>query len=180
MAHASTAVRRVHRVATSKEPVTFTCIHHVSKAIFFFFFLNPPADGSKIKTQAPTLPRITYFVHVRQFNPTLPLQQQLKAFGSSTQNRRYTGDGGGAFVDGRQAPGLDRFTVPGIRWCISTTPPGAIFPSPIARQPRGCQYGTVRFREALGDTFPTSSLFGTDTMPTAVEISTMESRPSGV
>ena len=31
------------------------------------------------------------------------------------------------------------------------------FPSQIARQPRGCQYGTVRLQKALGEVFPTPS-----------------------
>ena len=29
------------------------------------------------------------------------------------------------------------------------------FPSSIARQPRGCQHGTISIRKALGETFPT-------------------------
>ena len=35
------------------------------------------------------------------------------------------------------------------------TPPCGGFPSSIARQPRGCQYRTTRFRKALGESFPT-------------------------
>ena len=36
--------------------------------------------------------------------------------------------------------------------CISPSP-GAGFPSSIARQPRGCQFRTVRLRKALGEVF---------------------------
>ena len=35
------------------------------------------------------------------------------------------------------------------------TPPWGGFPSSIARQPRGCQYRTIRLRNALGEMFPT-------------------------
>ena len=63
--------------------------------------------------------------------------------------------------------------------CISHTP-GAIFPSSIARQPRGCQYRTIHLRKALGEMFPNADLFGTDTIILTVEISTTENRPMGV
>ena len=39
--------------------------------------------------------------------------------------------------------------------CVSHTPLLGGFPSLIARQPRGCQYRTIRLRKALGDMFPT-------------------------
>ena len=65
--------------------------------------------------------------------------------------------------------------------CVYITPsPGAVFPSPISRQPRGCnQCRTMRLPKALGATFPTSrTFFGTGIIPT-VEIPTMENRPRG-
>ena len=59
--------------------------------------------------------------------------------------------------------------------CSSVShPPGAAFPSSIARQPRRCQYGTIRLRKALDEMFRTPTFVGTDTVPTAVEASTME------
>ena len=51
-------------------------------------------------------------------------------------------------------------------------PRGAVFQARF-------QYRTTRLRKALGETFPTPILFGTDTIPT-MEISTMENRPRGV
>ena len=67
--------------------------------------------------------------------------------------------------------------------CCSSHPPGAIFPSSIARQPRGCQIlnDTSSTKKALGDTFPTPDLvlaLDTINIPT-VEIPTTEKSAQG-
>ena len=76
--------------------------------------------------------------------------------------------------------GIDEFL--GTSWVLITiydgvyhNPPWSAFPSPIARQPRGCQYRTMRFRQGLGEMFPTPTVLA-DTIPT-VEISTMKIGP---
>ena len=66
-----------------------------------------------------------------------------------------------------------------------TPPPRGGFPSQIARQPRGCQYGTVRLQKALGEVFPTPSFLAPALLIVlqlllAVEIPIMETRPRGV
>ena len=71
-----------------------------------------------------------------------------------------------------------RYPYTGTTLCI--TPPWSGVSSSIARQPRGSQYRTIRFRKALGETFVMPTSFGTGTIPTAVEISTVEIRPRGV
>ena len=79
--------------------------------------------------------------------------------------------------------GVTSTTVPGVPLpyaAVTSHTPWGGFPSSIARQPRGCQYLTIRLRKALGEMFPTPISFGTDTIPTAVEISSMENRPRGV
>ena len=55
--------------------------------------------------------------------------------------------------------GIDEFL--GTSWVLITiydgvyhNPPWSAFPSPIARQPRGCQYGTIRLQKALGEVLP--------------------------
>ena len=55
-----------------------------------------------------------------------------------------------------------------------TPPPWGSFPGSIARQPRGCRYRTVRLRKAFGEMLSNADVFDTDTIPTAVEISSME------
>ena len=41
-------------------------------------------------------------------------------------------------------------------YCVQyITPPWGGFPSSIARQPRGCQYRTIRLWKALSEMFPT-------------------------
>ena len=40
---------------------------------------------------------------------------------------------------------------------VHHTPWGG-FPTSIARQPRGCQYRTMRLRKALGEMFPTPTI----------------------
>ena len=51
------------------------------------------------------------------------------------------------------------------------TPPWCGFPSSTARQPRGCQYRTMRTSsESSRRDASNAELFGTNTIPTAVEI----------
>ena len=53
---------------------------------------------------------------------------------------------------------------------MTPAPPGAVFPSSIARQPTECQYRTMRLRKALGDMFFNADPFDTDTIIPTVEI----------
>ena len=49
---------------------------------------------------------------------------------------------------------------------VLITPPWGrfFFPSSIAGQPRGCQYRTIRLRQALGETFPPPTFFVAPTL----------------
>ena len=53
-------------------------------------------------------------------------------------------------------------------------------PGSIARQPRRCHDRTMRLRKLLRGRFATPTLFSTDNVPTAVEISTTKTRRTGV
>ena len=45
-------------------------------------------------------------------------------------------------------------SIPEYDGCYTSQPPWGGFPRSITRQPRGCQYRTVRLRKALGEMFP--------------------------
>ena len=68
-----------------------------------------------------------------------------------------------------------------IRRCTYHTPLWGGFPTSIPRQPRGCQFRTIRLRKALGENFPPPTFLAGTISPTttAVEMSTMEVRPMG-
>ena len=66
-----------------------------------------------------------------------------------------------------------------IPYTLYITPIWGGFPRSIDRQPRGCQYRTIRLRKALHEMFPTPPFLAPTLVPTA-EISTTENRPRGV
>ena len=80
---------------------------------------------------------------VCQFNPTLPLQQQLTPHITSTSSAA------------RSSP--DVRTAESGEYPYKTvhiSHPGGGLPSSIARQARGSQYRTIDLRKALGEIFP--------------------------